>query len=1377
MMMLLMLFMFSAVSVSGAAPAAVPGLQLSGSAELGVGFSFGDSGSGFELLQRVALKVDGQVTPTVSVSGNIDNTRDGNFQLMEVSLDGKVLDARFGSLSFRSQSPYTAYTGRLKGIWAGLELPKLRVDVTVGRVQGVAARKAFRGSTAQQTITYAEGGTYAPSADGQGLTADVSGMEFWVLPGALDPDFMGAWFVYADEVGGASLADTLEAWKLGYLTDIITTGQTEMLSAGQYAAVVTDDDMLALRVEARALVRSHVRAWIRSYNVANSLQGSDAMAYPFVDGSEAESLFLESLLSAHARIVAGTSADSPTALLDAAVASYATGRLYDLGQKEVLPGSVAVQLGVAGAFVSADVEPGVTHQIVYEQGIADFQFPAGLFDVYDSLRVSYSHEVDSGIIHLGISVAQYSERVYLNGQLLKADEDYFIDYELGLLTLAQPIGPDDDVVVEYEYFRGPFGAVSYYKSNFAGASVQWTPADRLKLAAEAVRYADDGRTTAHPAATPVMPNSHTVVGLSARYSGQALTIGGDAAYSVEEFPFGANRKPNAANSISSIMAAADSDGGAYLVVGHGDGINVGAEGFATMTHYGQGQGPAGASVKALANEGSTWFLAGAGGLAVVEAEVIGGGGPLDMAANWRRFYVTDGLPAADLTAVAATPWLAWTGSSGSGLSWAYRDDLSSWTRVTASASTGLPSDDIVAMAYDALDDVLLVATGSGLATIDGGGAGTFVTELASGERVTAVAVAAAGAAPIGGDPTLRTFASTPGGVYYRQSGGGWILVTADERVAGAAALAAWDGLLWIGTTEGLFTWDGSGTSVAAVAGAEGVSVGAIAAGPGLAYAGESLWASVGADLLEVATASAYQLHAAVEVGVPAEDPRQYVDLDAADNTVRGAAARADASYKFGAQGTNSVYAGAEHADEGFSRLGQTTRQGVDSWRVGAAVWPIPQLLNLTAEHSEASIETSGGSAEPKVVTTVVNRVGAGAELGRGPTVDVSYRTSAVESVGGAAADSSRFDRTVSVSAKQSLFDGKLTMGAGYDYTTSEEGAGAGASAAATIATAIRGDAALRLNDITLSVRYRRPVRTVGVGTVDERTAGVDELTLNAAWAVQLGAVGLRASYRQVDKLDIATDRRLDDKRAEVRATLPSLQLGQAASFTPSLTAKWESFTPFSGQPRQVVGASAALNGSIGRFRTSTGGAVGLTQYATTAAKSSLDWSAFASLSGGASAGAQFVPQADVKWSRTTATRGDLGSTSSDRLTANLRGTWTPRQGLSDVTVASYTMTATDGPVPAERHSLSLSNTLSMRLNQKLSVSADASVRAGARALVKLFAPGEAGIVASAGVGLDYAITEVWAVKLAGGYKGTLVPEGTGGLKSDFTLDLGLRASF
>ena len=323
------------------------------------------------------------------------------------------------------------------------------------------------------------------------------------------------------------------------------------------------------------------------------------------------------------------------------------------------------------------------------------------------------------------------------------------------------------MVVEYEYFRGPFGAVSYYKSNFAGASVQWTPADRLKLAAEAVRYADDGRTTAHPAATPVMPNSHTVVGLSARYSGQALTIGGDAAYSVEEFPFGANRKPNAANSISSIMAAADSDGGAYLVVGHGDGINVGAEGFATMTHYGQGQGPAGASVKALANEGSTWFLAGAGGLAVVEAEVIGGGGPLDMAANWRRFYATDGLPAADLTAVAATPWLAWTGSSGSGLSWAYRDDLSSWTRLTASASTGLPSDDIVAMAYDALDDVLL-ATGSGLATIDVS-AGTFVTELAPGERVTAVAVAAAGAAPIGGD-RHSALASTPGG-YTTERGG------------------------------------------------------------------------------------------------------------------------------------------------------------------------------------------------------------------------------------------------------------------------------------------------------------------------------------------------------------------------------------------------------------------------------------------------------------------------------------------------------------------------------------------------------------------------------------------------------------------------------
>lgn len=1362
----------AAAQAPGAAPA--PALQLSGSAELGVRFKFGDSGTGFDLQQRVALSVKGQVTPSVSVSGDIDNTRDGNLQLMEVSLDGKILDGRFGSVSYRSQSLYTAYAGRLKGIWAGVELPGLRADVTVGRVQGVAVRKEFHGSTAHQVTTYAEGGTYAPSPSGQGLAAHIAGMEYWDLPADLDPDFMGIWFVYDDASAGPSLANTLEAWKLGYLSTVAPSGQAEMLTAAHYAAVATDGERLALRIEAHAIVRMHVREWIRRYNVANSLQGSDAMIYPFVDGSEAESLFLDALLSAHARVVAGAAPDDPAALLDAPAASYSTGRLYDLGQKDVIPGSVTVELGAAGVFVPADIEPGLTYQIAYDEGIADVQFPAGFFDTYDSLRVSYSHAVESGIIHLGISIAQYSERVYLNGQLLTADVDYFIDYEFGLLTLVKPVGPDDDVVVEYEYFRGPFGAVSYYKSNFAGVSVQWTPASRLKVAAEAVHYADDGRTTANPAATPVMPNAHTIVGMSARYSGQSLSIGGDAAYSVEEFPFGANEKPNAANSISSIMAAVDSDGGAYLVVGHRDGVNAGAEGFSTMAHYGQGQGPAGAWVRAMASEGSTWFLAGAGGLAVVEAETPSAGLPLDIASNWRRFYVADGLPAADLTAVTATPWLVWTGSADSGLAWAYRDDLELWTRVRASASSGLPSNEIVAMAYDPVDDVVLAATGSGLAAIDGGGAGAFATELAPGQRVMAVAVAAPGASPVGGDPALRVFASTPGGVYYRQPGGAWVLATDDERAAGATALAVWNGVLWIGTSKGMFTWDG--TAVAAVTGTATMHIGALAAGPGVTYGAESLWAAVDADLLEVATSSVYQLHHAADVGVPAQDPRSYVDLDPDDNTVSGAAARADVSYKFGAQGANSVYAGIEHIDEGFSKLGQTARQGIDSWRVGGVVWPIPQLLNVTAEHSETSVVTGGaaGGSSAKSVTTVVNRVGAGAELGRGPKVNVAYSTARVESGAGegAPADSERFERTVSVGASQSLFDGKLTLGAGYDYTVSEDVAVAAAGEAIT--TSIRGDAALRLSDITVSLRYRRPVKTVGAGMPGERTAGVDELTLSAAWAKQLGAVGLRASYRQVGKLDIATDRRLDDKRAEVRATLPSFGVGSSARLTPSVTVKWESLTPFSGQARQVAGASAALSGSVGKFRASAGASAGLTQYEGATGKSTVDWSAYASLGGG---GGQFVPQADVKWSRSTALRDDLGSASTDKLTASLRGSCMPKQGLSDVTIMSYTLTAAEAPAPVERHAVSLSNTLNVRINDKLSARADASVRASAPELGFLFTADKAAIVASASVGLDYALTEVWAVRLAGGYQGTLTPEAVGGLKSDFTLDLGMKASF
>ena len=97
---------------------------------------------------------------------------------------------------------------------------------------------------------------------------------------------------------------------------MISAGDGVALSRGQFVTVSSTSEMLALRSEVRDALRGQIQSLIRSYNTKNLLAGSDQKRYPFICGSETESVFLEDLLRLHARIVAGAAYDDPGALLD-----------------------------------------------------------------------------------------------------------------------------------------------------------------------------------------------------------------------------------------------------------------------------------------------------------------------------------------------------------------------------------------------------------------------------------------------------------------------------------------------------------------------------------------------------------------------------------------------------------------------------------------------------------------------------------------------------------------------------------------------------------------------------------------------------------------------------------------------------------------------------------------------------------------------------------------------------------------------------------------------------------------------------------------------------------------------------------------------------
>lgn len=77
------------------------------------------------------------------------------------------------------------------------------------------------------------------------------------------------------------------------------------------------------------------------------------------------------------------------------------------------------------------------------------------------------------------NVVYGSEKIFLNGRLLKKDVDYYILYETGEITFIDKnlIQPDSDIVIAYEYF--PF--FQAFPSNLYGARAEYKLLDNLSI--------------------------------------------------------------------------------------------------------------------------------------------------------------------------------------------------------------------------------------------------------------------------------------------------------------------------------------------------------------------------------------------------------------------------------------------------------------------------------------------------------------------------------------------------------------------------------------------------------------------------------------------------------------------------------------------------------------------------------------------------------------------------------------------------------------------------------------------------------------------------------------------------------------------------------
>ncbi len=167
---------------------------------------------------------------------------------------------------------------------------------------------------------------------------------------------------------------------------------------------------------------------------------------------------------------------------------------YDLGRKKIIQGVegrdfVVKILDLNRKEVTTFGNVYDLIEMDYDEGIIKFKyrtpFDPPFSDIYDKtnpqhhyiIYVEYKYRQKT--YFLRPNIVEGSEKITINGRLLKRDEDYFIDYESGFITFfrEEEIDEETEIVINYEYM--PFAGL--YQETLLGARGEWAPSDRFFL--------------------------------------------------------------------------------------------------------------------------------------------------------------------------------------------------------------------------------------------------------------------------------------------------------------------------------------------------------------------------------------------------------------------------------------------------------------------------------------------------------------------------------------------------------------------------------------------------------------------------------------------------------------------------------------------------------------------------------------------------------------------------------------------------------------------------------------------------------------------------------------------------------------------------------
>ncbi len=1051
-------------------------IEMTGRKTWTVRYGLGDSlalalasvGAGqLSLDQTMAVDFTASALSVFRVKGHFNDQEPDDMQSLSLYYDAENVHGVVGDFSAPSLGAYFSGSRTMKGA---------RVDVTwdggdavgiASQLSGIRETRQFVGDTASSDVTYSgrreEGTSYATSLDGLG---------YFELRELYVEGFTEVRLVLPS---GAAVAPTLQHYGVDDLAPALVEYQGHVVDTDEAIVVGTATQFLLLRAEPENLTREALREAIRDYNKTTD----DDVTYPFVVGSDVESEFLAEI-EAQSRILVGEE--------ERGMAELRWQRFYDLGQAGIEPDSAAASISLDGESFVAVGDPSLTDYSVTvyeEEGILEAAFPEPFFAAPDAaLEVTFSYVVTGGAYFLGAaSIIPGSERVSLNGTLLVKDQDYSIDYEIGMLVLTGEVGPREVLVVEFERYSAGGGSGSYARG-FYGATTSLSVSDDLSITTYALRASDLRASVTHPETVKTMPNTQTVLGVSGSVHRANLDADFDVGYGVDVFPYDDNARNRVANRVRAIAAA---DG--IVFVGSDAGFSALDAGV--WRAYDGASGLSGREVRAIAADVDRVIFGTSGGLTVVK---LTGVAPLDKVANWSRYGLEEGLHNVSVRAMAQDGDMLWVGTDG-GLSRIALADLGDPDAWTTYEDARLENVRALCVAGAGV----YVGTTEGLLRVD----------AASG-RVDAVDVDGSAVLALAWDGEVL-YAAGEEGVeqIVADAGAGWLL-----HGEAASAVAVVDGDVLVGTESGVLR-----VSDGTVAHAEW-AITALAVSDGEVWMGT---AGRDGELAIFRQDGGETTFDAETTGIDPWNPRVYSDSPAAEHTDTGWTAVASFAHE---EDGFSLAGSVDRVLEGFRAIDARGRSNAGGWSLTSDI-ALGPAATLSLETSYRLEDIDSKDAEATSDNRLVLRGSFGPEI----TLSVGYTA---EDLSPELRGFERNGLGYEFSLSHRLFDDALRVSIdwGEDLRWDD---GRPLRTSTSLATTATLDV---LPNLTTTLSWQRPIRIV-----EDTIAGTERVQWRTDGSMDLSMLGVAATYELDASRSVPDGAAACVHKATLNVTLDPLEVG------------------------------------------------------------------------------------------------------------------------------------------------------------------------------------------------------------------------------------------